>query len=398
MCLNPIQIKNPLLGHAKDSKYMAAKDCHSQYIYVPCGHCAECCAKRQADLIQRLKFEEKSYYLYFVTLTYDNAHLPYLSLDDAEGKEQVFPYANFKHVQDMFKRFRKNDVFGRPFRYIAVSEYGKRHGRPHFHIIFLLKKYADDNEFESLRLEKLVYDNFKSGWSINIGTNKFPVYESLFTYQERYEGRQLKSNFDAHLVIPFGADGTADVAYYVTKYIMKSSKIVDAVKMRLKSCFTDDVSGKAMFRDYWRLIAPKCVKSLYFGLNPISSPIGVLYDESITSCIRKGLLDSVRNNCDYPHVFDPVNGNFVPMSNYYSKKFMHFEEQLYFSSKRIDPFTSALYVGADCPVSDYSMKNMAVRMSRARLIDKQIGEKYASSVFISEQNGELPEIFYDSGF
>ena len=40
-------------------------------------------------------------------------------------------FADVTDVQKMFKRLRKKNAFGRPFRYLAVSELGSKKGRPH---------------------------------------------------------------------------------------------------------------------------------------------------------------------------------------------------------------------------------------------------------------------------
>ena len=75
MCLNPITRPNTNrgLGHIGLN---FLKDCDNQNIYIPCGHCPECVAMRQNQLVQRVENEAKYSYLYFCTLTYDNKHLP----------------------------------------------------------------------------------------------------------------------------------------------------------------------------------------------------------------------------------------------------------------------------------------------------------------------------------
>ena len=95
-------------------------------IPVPCGKCSACLERKRSEWIKRLSLESINYPLSsFVTLTYDDAHLP------SDGQ------ASKRDVQLFLKRFRNlRRDFGVPlpsFKYFIVSEYGKLHGRPHYH-------------------------------------------------------------------------------------------------------------------------------------------------------------------------------------------------------------------------------------------------------------------------
>lgn len=65
---------------------------------------------------------------YFVTLTYDDAHLP-------DNWSLVY-----RHVQLFFKRLRKATG---PFRYFVCGEYGDQGNRPHYHVCFFGLKLPD---------------------------------------------------------------------------------------------------------------------------------------------------------------------------------------------------------------------------------------------------------------
>lgn len=125
MCLSPVKIRNPNLGMTGPNAQF--KDCVSRYIEVPCGVCAQCVANRQLQFVQRLQMEELVNHLFFCTLTYNNESLP--SLVTSTG--YTIRYADVSDVQKMFKRLRKRNAFGRPFRYFGVSEFGSELGRPH---------------------------------------------------------------------------------------------------------------------------------------------------------------------------------------------------------------------------------------------------------------------------
>lgn len=125
MCISPIKIKNPNLGMTGPNAQF--KDCVSRYIEVPCGVCCQCVANRQLQYVQRLQAESLVNHFFFCTLTYNNDCLPRVSTSTGYD----IRFADVRDVQNMFKRLRKRNAFGRPFRYFAVSELGSTRGRPH---------------------------------------------------------------------------------------------------------------------------------------------------------------------------------------------------------------------------------------------------------------------------
>ncbi len=93
---------------------------------LPCGRCLECKERKRLDWSRRIILESMLHdESCFVTLTYDDAHLP------------VGAVASKSDVQKFLKRLRQSprDYHTPPcdFRYFIVSEYGKKHGRPHYH-------------------------------------------------------------------------------------------------------------------------------------------------------------------------------------------------------------------------------------------------------------------------
>lgn len=102
---------------------------HIPMFYLfPCGRCKLCLDKKSSEYSFRAACETAVYpeNPLFVTLTYKDCYLP---------NEGVSLY----DLQRFFKRLRfKFQSLGLPtdFRYLAVSEYGAKYGRPHYHIIF----------------------------------------------------------------------------------------------------------------------------------------------------------------------------------------------------------------------------------------------------------------------
>lgn len=113
------------------------------YLAVPCGHCSLCRARYVNELSARCRCETfaSPYKPLFITLTYDNAHLPSdgVSLDDC---------------QRFLKRLRINlsRTFGHniSLRYVLASEYGHNTHRPHYHLILWNMPYfkVDDSNIQ----------------------------------------------------------------------------------------------------------------------------------------------------------------------------------------------------------------------------------------------------------
>lgn len=99
-----------------------------------CGQCLPCRINRQRTWVARLQLELlKSPFSCFVTLTYNDDHLP------KNG------HLNKRHAQLWLKRLREK-ITPRTLRYFLVGEYGERTWRPHYHAII----YGVDSAESSL--------------------------------------------------------------------------------------------------------------------------------------------------------------------------------------------------------------------------------------------------------
>lgn len=186
---------------------------HGRFQYVPCGKCNTCRNRHASVWIQRLEDEFKCHkYAYFVTLTYDEVHVPRLFLnkdphvgdyylcDDSTGesfnlsdipnfnprsriyvaRRKNIPYAKVSDVQNFLKRFRfyfqnlilNNYVRNSTLRYFAVSEYGPSTYRPHYHLILFFSSDELARRFREVvhRSWKLGNINFKC---CDSGTSKY---------------------------------------------------------------------------------------------------------------------------------------------------------------------------------------------------------------------------------
>lgn len=149
----------------------------TKYGYVDCGQCMACRLNYARMWAIRIMCEAKMHTeMCFLTLTYDDAHLPRP------------PSVIKRDLQLFFKRLRKKAEI----RYYAAGEYGDKYERPHYHVALF------GVPIDSLLFLNRRYDPKKKVW---------------FAYMKEW---------------PFGhvAVGrlTEDSANYVARYITKKVK------------------------------------------------------------------------------------------------------------------------------------------------------------------------------
>lgn len=299
MCISPVRIRNPNKGCTAEL-LRKTTDCESTYINVPCGVCCECIAKKQSDLVQRVRVLSLDHFIFFYTLTYNNESLPVYRCSTGFS----IPYADHHDISCMFKRIRKDNLFGYPFLYLSVSERGKERSRPHFHgLIFIPKKYANGDHLFTAVMETKIRNVLFKEWRRNYGSTRSPVWKPLFTYHSKFVGGKRYSNFECHYVTPHSSEnGESDVAFYVTKYVLKTS----ANEVRLQQALCLNLPPDE-YAEAWRIVRSKCTKSLDFGS---TTPLEVFYvkNQISSSCLSpEGL-----------HFLNP-DGSRAPLPRYYRK-------------------------------------------------------------------------------
>lgn len=126
------------------------------FVEIPCGKCIECRFAYAREWANRCMLEMKNYKdNEFITLTYDDKHLPTKSGVDLEtGELTTIGYLKdtdlTKFMKDL-RRYYKYHFNHEGIRFYACGEYGDLHKRPHFHlIVFNLpvqdKKFAFTNK------------------------------------------------------------------------------------------------------------------------------------------------------------------------------------------------------------------------------------------------------------
>lgn len=102
---------------------------------IPCGRCLGCRIDKSIDWATRLSCEVLEHSpdeCYFLTLTYDNDHVPTATLPDGSSAMTL----SSNDVTLFIKRFRSRFPDS-TLRYFYCGEYGPRTYRPHYHFISL---------------------------------------------------------------------------------------------------------------------------------------------------------------------------------------------------------------------------------------------------------------------
>lgn len=98
----------------------------SDAVLVPCGKCVGCAVDISRDWSYRLLMEKEiSKNAWFLTLTYDEQHLP---KNHQLEKEVLNDF--IKKLRNYYYDFGLDNI-----RYYACGEYGSKSGRPHYHMI-----------------------------------------------------------------------------------------------------------------------------------------------------------------------------------------------------------------------------------------------------------------------
>jgi len=178
---------------------------------VPCGNCIGCRIDRSRMWALRCTHEARMHSTScFVTLTYDDDHLP-----PAQTLVK-------KHLQDFFKRLRKK---GYVFRYFAAGEYGDQTQRPHYHAILFGIDFSGDRKI--LRRNKQGHDLFTSETlSSTWGMGHCTIGNFSYTtaaYTARYVLKKVTGkNADDHYtrVLPY----TGEIVDVQPEFALMSSK------------------------------------------------------------------------------------------------------------------------------------------------------------------------------
>lgn len=127
----------------------------SSFIQLPCGQCIGCRLARSREWAIRCTHEA---FMFddncFITLTYDNEHLPY--------SENGLPTLHREDLTLFLKRLRKR--FKHKIRYFGCGEYGSKLARPHYHLVLFNHDFADKVLFKSGKFPLFISDTLRELW------------------------------------------------------------------------------------------------------------------------------------------------------------------------------------------------------------------------------------------
>lgn len=179
-----------------DSPAITSKFALTEFVELPCGQCIECRLNRSRRWADRcmleLGYHESSY---FLTLTYDNDHIPKNPVFDEETGEIYAENATLvkRDLQLFMKNLRRQYEYRgytNKLRYFACGEYGSKTKRPHFHLIVF-----------GLKLDDLV------------------LYKRNFNGDNLYNSAFISKIWDKGFCVV--GDVTWQSCAYVARYIMK---------------------------------------------------------------------------------------------------------------------------------------------------------------------------------
>lgn len=207
---------------ADDLYYDNAGNFHA---LIPCGTCMGCRLDRSRVWADRmlLELQDNDNKAIFVTLTYDNDHLPrcsrhigyhrlpdaydydYFDDDDlwvldAAGVPSAPATLSVRDTQLFFKRLRKAFP-DRKLRYFLAGEYGPKTNRPHYHAIIFGLTLSDFRDCRILKFNGLGQPIYKSKTMDGIWKNGFcslaPVNWNTCAYVSRYTMKKIYKSDDA---------------------------------------------------------------------------------------------------------------------------------------------------------------------------------------------------------
>lgn len=173
-CVSPLRAFRTDAGEISFKSVTARSE--NRELRIPCGQCINCRLERSRCWACRVLHECQMHeFNSFVTLTYDDAHLP----DDAS--------LHYSHFQLFMRRLRRKFP---KCRFYMAGEYGEKYSRPHFHACLFGVHFED----------RVFLRNLSSG---------FPIYDSALLKQ----------------LWPYGyvsiGDVTFESAAYVARYCVK---------------------------------------------------------------------------------------------------------------------------------------------------------------------------------
>lgn len=190
-------------------------------IQVPCGHCEECAKNKAENWGTRCELEARYYeQSLFVTLTYDNEHLPVYNALEKRTYRGLKNPIGFEIIGKRYERgtLCKRDLAlflkrlnidavrkgysetGKSCRYYGCGEYGGKRLRPHYHLI-IFGLHPPDLEVDKVSNNgKKGIIHYRSDWlTEKWGMGLVDIEEANFTSARYVAGYSTKKHKDNEL-------------------------------------------------------------------------------------------------------------------------------------------------------------------------------------------------------
>ena len=160
--------ENYFEGIRRLNKENAEKGIHWRYQLINCRHCFACSLNYSAEWATRIMFEAKYHeHNYFITLTYDEEHLPIkekMQMGEWEFENDGTWTGTLEpdHMDKFKKSLRRYLEYHKKHQGVKIfycGEYGETTGRPHYHAI-LMNCPLDITQFYDTHIDK----NYKAHW------------------------------------------------------------------------------------------------------------------------------------------------------------------------------------------------------------------------------------------
>lgn len=132
---------------------------------IPCGKCIGCRIRQREDWTTRIELEARGWpkeQVWFITLTYDDDHVPGMIVKTGEIMRKVqyvwkpgekapesVQTLLYPDMQKFLKRLRK--AYRGQLRYFCAGEYGEQTARPHYHMILYGWQPSDLEQIYKIR-------------------------------------------------------------------------------------------------------------------------------------------------------------------------------------------------------------------------------------------------------
>lgn len=173
---------------------------------LPCGRCIGCRLDKSLEWAIRCVHEASMYkHNSFITLTYDNNHLPMdhgLCLED---------------FQKFMKRLRKK--YGEGIRFYHCGEYGAKLGRPHYHACLFNHDWSDKKLWKRTKSGELLYrsESLEALWPLGFSSTGTVTFQSA-AYVSRYIMKKITGpTAENHYEIELPWPGTGEYTLYDRK-------------------------------------------------------------------------------------------------------------------------------------------------------------------------------------